>query len=206
MRLVEQGGRSEEHFTEGEPDLEAPEELALGELDEDALLEEDLDNEDVAEEDVDEVVLALTLEDLVHSDDNEEYATPEDAKSRAFDEIGLPHRPETTSVGSVPGLADVEDLQDERDDLEVADLEDLDESLDRILADRLAGDAQSLNEQDEDELPTTSPPFPPPQTKKTTPKTSSCREGEFVCRSCFLVRSRAQLADPAGGICRDCSA
>ena len=28
--------------------------------------------------------------------------------------------------------------------------------------------------------------------------------GEFVCRSCFLVKSESQLADPARMLCRDC--
>ena len=27
---------------------------------------------------------------------------------------------------------------------------------------------------------------------------------EFVCRSCFLVKRRCQLADPVRGLCRDC--
>lgn len=31
------------------------------------------------------------------------------------------------------------------------------------------------------------------------------REGEFTCRSCFLVKKRAQLADPEGLICLDCA-
>jgi hypothetical protein len=32
------------------------------------------------------------------------------------------------------------------------------------------------------------------------------RAAEFVCRSCFLVRTRAQLVDEAALVCRDCSA
>ena len=28
--------------------------------------------------------------------------------------------------------------------------------------------------------------------------------GEFVCRSCFLVKSESQLADPTRMLCRDC--
>jgi hypothetical protein len=28
--------------------------------------------------------------------------------------------------------------------------------------------------------------------------------GEFVCRSCFLVKSRTQLADKKHLLCRDC--
>ncbi len=29
-------------------------------------------------------------------------------------------------------------------------------------------------------------------------------EGEFVCKSCFLVKQRTQLADPRRKLCRDC--
>lgn len=28
---------------------------------------------------------------------------------------------------------------------------------------------------------------------------------EFVCRSCFLIKNRNQLADPARSICKDCA-
>jgi hypothetical protein len=31
------------------------------------------------------------------------------------------------------------------------------------------------------------------------------REGEFVCRSCFLVKRTAQLANRKKMICRDCA-
>jgi hypothetical protein len=207
MRLVGQSEKAEEHFTEGEPDLEAPEELALGELDEDTLLEEDLDNDDLAEEDVEEDVLELTLEDLVHSEDGETDATADIVESTALDEIGiLPRSSDLASVGDgVPGLTDAEDLEEEQDDLEVADLEDLDESLDRILAERLAGDAPSTDAQDEDELQIAVPPLTPAPAQQEQPKKPGYRKGEFVCRSCFLVRSHAQLADPSGQVCRDCS-
>jgi hypothetical protein len=30
------------------------------------------------------------------------------------------------------------------------------------------------------------------------------RKDEFTCSSCFLVFSKAALADPAAGVCRDC--
>jgi hypothetical protein len=73
MRLAERRREPDEaHFTEGEPDLEAPEEFAIAELDEEMILEEELDNEDVLEQDVDEDTLEVTLEDLVHSDDGED--------------------------------------------------------------------------------------------------------------------------------------
>jgi len=70
MYVVERD-RPEQHFSEGEPDLEPPEELAIGELDDESMLEEELDNEDLLEEDVDDDLLTVTLEDLIHVGDDE---------------------------------------------------------------------------------------------------------------------------------------
>src|ERR1700680_343250 len=73
MRTAERHHELDEaHFTEGELDLEPPEELAIGELDDEAILEEELDNEDLLEEDVDEDILAASLEDLVHGGDEDD--------------------------------------------------------------------------------------------------------------------------------------
>src|SRR5580693_1066886 len=70
MRLAEKNRvPPEAHFTEGELDLEPPEEMAIGELDDEAILEEELDNEDLLEEDVDEDTLEASLDVLVHGDD-----------------------------------------------------------------------------------------------------------------------------------------
>jgi hypothetical protein len=120
MRLMENEGAPEEHFTEGEPDLEPPEEMALGELDEEQLIGEELDNEDISEEDVDEDTLEVTLEYLVHQGDPDSSQVP------------------ARRHGALRGHEDPED-------------------------------------------------------------------DEFVCRSCFLVRKRSQLADAGGLVCRECS-
>ena len=32
------------------------------------------------------------------------------------------------------------------------------------------------------------------------------RDDEFVCRSCYLVKNRSQLVDPARQVCLDCAA
>jgi hypothetical protein len=59
----------EQHFSDGEPDLEPPEELCLEELDEDTLLEDDLDGDLVAEDDVEESRIQETLEAMTHAED-----------------------------------------------------------------------------------------------------------------------------------------
>lgn len=115
MRVIERS-EPEQNFSEGEPDLEAPEELATHELDDRAVLEEDLDNEDVSEEDVDEDVLTDTLESLVHPDGDEDEEDEE---------------PET--------VAHLLEPQPEVDvDDEDFDLDDVEESLDAILRARTA--------------------------------------------------------------------
>ena len=232
MRLVEFNHSPEDHFTEGELDLEAPEEQAISELDYDAMLEEDLDNEDLAEEDVDEATLEVTLEDLVHSDGAEgALQTIRGGLFAVAPELEISLRPPEPGYvdghGSRPpgytagrhelqdlddGVGDGGDLQDldDLDDLEVADLEDLEESLDHILAERLAGDQEAPVEEYEDDTEVASAHdgrqllvlHPAGQTAS---ETLGCREDEFLCRSCFLVRKRAQLADVSGSICRDCS-
>lgn len=169
---VVQEEQKEQLFFEGEPDLEPPEELAVGELDDEAMLEEDLDNEDVLEQDVDDDLLADTLEDLVHVADD-----------LGNEEASAPRRSPADS-------AEVEDDADEDlEILEVDDLEDLEESLDHLLEERLGNEETAGPE--EEELIVAGPP-------------SICREDEFVCRGCFLVRLRCQLADPVLMVCGDC--
>lgn len=69
MRLIERLDHGP-HFTDGEPDLEPPEELCVAELDVDAALEEDLDCELLGEDEVEEQLLQDTLDDLVHAADD----------------------------------------------------------------------------------------------------------------------------------------
>jgi len=67
VRVIErQGHREDAHFTEGEPDLEPPEELAVAEVDEETLLEEDLDCRADLEDEVDVEILENSLDHLVH--------------------------------------------------------------------------------------------------------------------------------------------
>ena len=186
MRLVEVGG--EQQFFEGEPDLEAPEELAVGEIDDEAILEEELDNEDVAEEDVDDELLAWTLEDRVHLDDGEDddrHGGRPTAEAAADDEEDL----DDDFVGS----------------LEVEDLEDLEESLDRLLELRFAADGDRHlgpgHEPDDGD----GAGLPMSLGVGGNGSTVACSPDEFVCPACFLVRHRSQRADGHAPVCRDCA-
>ena len=120
MRLAERHREPDEaHFTEGELDLEPPEELAVGELDDDAILEEELDNEDVLEQDVDEDTLEVTLEDLVHGDDGGTTTRSPSTWARSWRRPGARSEPEEEAE---------EDVGDD----------DLEESLDLVLLERMA--------------------------------------------------------------------
>jgi hypothetical protein len=111
MRLAERHRVPvEDHFTEGELDLEPPEELAIGELDEEAILEEELDNEDLLEQDVDEDTLEASLEDLVHAGDEADGPVGDD------DELGDEDLEESLDLVLLDRLALLDDGEDADDD------------------------------------------------------------------------------------------
>ena len=178
--------REEEHFSEGEPDLEAPEELAVLELDDETQLEEDLDSRADLEDEVDEDILEDSLEHLVHDADGTPASGGPDADGDDDDALVNEGPPPNRVV--IDLLADDVDLEDE----EIEDLEDREESLDRILRQKLAGDEDGTTEGDG-----------PVEVRRADGHVGH-GSGEFVCRSCFLVRSRSLLVDGSGWRCRDC--
>jgi hypothetical protein len=200
MRLAESHHEPlEAHFTEGELDLEPPEEMAIAELDDEAILEEELDNEDLLEEDVDEDTLEASLDVLVHGDD--EGDDGEGGGGGADDPFV------TLGAVAAPGPApdDSEGSEDLDDELGT---EDREESLDLVLLDRLAlVDDGAAEDDDEDTLRAltrrllVSPQIDTVDLVEVAPR----RSDEFVCRSCFLVRKRVQLVDAVTMACHDCS-
>jgi hypothetical protein len=58
----------DEPFVNGEPDQRPPEVGAIGELDDETILEQDLDNDDLSEDDVDVDLLEESIEELELSD------------------------------------------------------------------------------------------------------------------------------------------
>ena len=189
MRLAERHSEPvEAHFTEGELDLAPPEELAIGELDDEAILEEELDNEDLLEQDVDEDVLEASLEDRVHGDDD----------LQDDDELAVAPDPLFSADGARSGAQDdaVDDFGDE----------DLEESLDLVLLDRLALLDDGEGNDDDDEAVAAHSVLLQVQTDAIDlVDVAPCRSDEFVCRSCFLVRKRVQLVDASTMVCHDCS-
>jgi Domain of unknown function (DUF4193) len=192
MRLAEKHRAPlEAHFTEGELDLEPPEEMAIGELDDEAILEEELDNEDLLEQDVDEDTLEASLEVLVHGADDDD----DDDDDGTVDGVYV-----------ATGLAAVGDADSEDPD-EGFGTEDHEESLDLVLLDRLALVDDGATDAEDDDVPSVMQSLllqlqtDTADLVEVTPR----RADEFVCPSCFLVRKRVQLVDSATMACHDCS-
>jgi hypothetical protein len=146
--------------------------------DEPTLDEEDID-EDVLEED-------FVEEDEVLDDDLVEEIDPE-----IIDVVAVP------GVLVVPAETPAEDEEDDVVDLdEELHPDDVEEALDVVLRERTV--AQGLEEEDEED-------DEPDERGETGTKIVPRRENEFLCKSCFLVLPRHQLADEKRMICRDCA-
>jgi hypothetical protein len=98
---------------------------------------------------------------------------------------------------------DVDDAEDEED--EALDLEeelhpdDVEEPLDVLLLERTSSGLLDEDEYDEEEDDAESDERADPGSR-IPPK----RPGEFVCRSCFLVKHPSQLANAELVLCADC--
>jgi hypothetical protein len=157
-------------------EVEGPDELIEGDLDE--LVDDDLIAEDglaIADDDDDAVVADV--------DDVDEV-----------DEVEVVDIPEVEAkVAAKPAAAAGEETEDE--DEEEPDDEDVEASLDTILKERLV-----VEEVEDDE----DTPEPEDRTGDGTERVLPKQPGEFVCRSCFLVKHPNQLADRKKMLCRDC--
>lgn len=77
--------------------------------------------------------------------------------------------------------------------------DDVEEGLDIVLRERTASfqvdaDEAEIDDEEEDEE----------ERGETDGRIRPKRPGEFVCRSCFLVKHPSQLADKEQSLCRDC--
>ena len=139
------------------------------------------------EEDIDEDVLE---EDFVEEDD----VLDDDLVDVIDDEV--------IDVVAVPGVlvAPPEPVEEEEED-DVVDLDeelhpdDVEEALDVVLRERTVAAGLEEEEDEEDE---------PGDRGEAGTKIVPRRENEFLCKSCFLVLPRHQLADEKRMICRDC--
>ncbi len=90
--------------------------------------------------------------------------------------------------------------EDEEDDVVDLDEElhpdDVEEALDVVLRERTVAQGLEEEEEEDDE---------PDDRGEPRTKIVPRRENEFLCKSCFLVLPRHQLADEKRMICRDCA-
>jgi hypothetical protein len=170
-------------FTDPSPREKAPE-MSDDDFEDEPTLEEDDIDEDVLEEDFvedDDVV----VDDVIDDD--------------LVDVIDA----EIIDVVAVPGVlvAPAEPAEEEEED-DVVDLDeelhpdDVEEALDVVLRERTVAAGLEEDEDDDDE---------PDDRGEAGTKIVPRRENEFLCRSCFLVLPRHQLADEKRMICRDCA-
>jgi hypothetical protein len=157
-------------------EVEGPDELIEGDLDE--LVDDDLIAEDG---------LALPDDD----DDDVDVVVVDDEVDDVVDVVvETPDVPEAgAKVATKAGEESEEDDEEEPDD------EDVEASLDTILKERLV-----VEEVEDDE----DTPEPEDRTGDGVERVLPKQPGEFVCRSCFLVKHPNQLADRKKMLCRDC--
>lgn len=148
----------------------------------DELVEEDLD--ELAEDD------DLIAEDdaLVADEDDEAALVADEAEEEdADEEVAVPEAGAKTPVKA--GEESEEEEEEEPED------EDVEASLDTILKERLV--VEEIEDEDET-------PEPEDRSGDGVERVLPKQPGEFVCRSCFLVKHPNQLADKKKMLCRDC--
>jgi Domain of unknown function (DUF4193) len=151
----------------------------------DELEEGDLDSLDVdAEEDLADEDLVVDVDD----DDDDDLATADLDVDEDDESDGELLTPEPAAVVERTGEETEDEEEEEPED------EDVEASLDVILKERLVVE----DEPEDDELADVDDRSEP--TERVLPK----QPGEFVCRSCFLVKHPSQLADAKNMYCRDC--
>jgi hypothetical protein len=151
-------------------EVEGPEELIEGDLDELADDDDDLIADDA---------LAIADDD----DDDADVAV-------VVDEVLVPEV--TAKTATKPAAAGEESDEEEEEE---PDDEDVEASLDTILKERLV-----VEEVEDDE----ETPEPEDRSGDGVERVLPKQPGEFVCRSCFLVKHPNQLADRKKMLCRDC--
>ena len=130
----------------------------------------------------------LRTPDLLDDDDEElgEVALVDDLDDDDDEVVG------TTGVLEVE-IVPIETEDEDDDDL---DDDDIEASLDVILKERLV--VVDDEEDEEEEAPDAE------ERGEGSLRVLPKQPGEFVCRSCFLVKSQTQLADKKRLLCRDC--
>jgi hypothetical protein len=120
-------------------------------------------------------------------------AEPETAEQAALTAMHLTEEAEPEEEDELEGEALEPEAETE------AEAEDVEASLDEILRERLEGVGEEEGEEEEGEMIE-----PAGRVGLSEAEVVPCTAEEFVCRSCFLIKPRSQLADPQRLICTDC--
>ena len=146
----------------------------------DELIEGDLD-ELVDDELIADDALALPDDD----EDADVVVVEDEAEVVEIPEVGAKAAAKPPAAGE----------ESDEDDEEEPDDEDVEASLDTILKERLVVEEVA----DDEDMPE-----PEDRTADGVERVLPKQPGEFVCRSCFLVKHPNQLADRKKMLCRDC--
>lgn len=141
--------------------------------------------DELIEGDLDE----LADDDDLIADDALVLADDDDADAVVIDDVVEALPVVEAKVATKTGEESDEEEEEEPDD------EDVEASLDTILKERLV-----VEEVEEDEEAPETEDRTGDGVERVLPK----QPGEFVCRSCFLVKHPNQLADRKKMLCRDC--
>ena len=139
-------------------------------------------------------------EDIDAELDEDEFGSDMDVEDVDVDEDVLVDDSDDVAGLETEGEAEAEDEEDEVVDIgEELHPDDVEEPLDVLLLERTSSgllDEEEYDEEDDDgEADDRADP-----SSRIPPK----RPGEFVCRSCFLVKHPSQLADAERMLCSDC--
>jgi hypothetical protein len=151
----------------------------------------------VDEDDLAELSDEAVLEEGPGDDLDDDDVVDDDVVDDVLDEDVIVELPEGELPVIVPLPAEPDEAGAEDDDDDEED-DDVEASLDVILKERLVVADDEDEDEDEEEAPDAEDRAD--GTLRVLPK----QPGEFVCQSCFLVKSETQLADGGRMLCRDC--
>jgi len=149
-------------------------------------------------DDIDEVEAPDELEedlDELAEDDDEELISDDIEEDGDDAEVIDVVTEEDVPAGTAKAVAKAAGEETDDEEEEEPDDEDVEASLDTILKERLV-----VEEVEDDE----EAPEPEDRTADGVERVLPKQPGEFVCRSCFLVKHGNQLADKKKMLCRDC--
>jgi Domain of unknown function (DUF4193) len=165
-------------------------------------VDDDLEDDDDEGEDLDEDQLAAELDDADLDPEDLDEDDLDDSLDADFDEDE-----DDADEDDSDSDSDADEDEEEEDEADASDEEDEDgpSSLDQLLEKRSALRSGTDDSDDDDEiLALADDTLAPAKGGVKAPVIPLRDREEFVCRSCFLVKRRSQLADPEKQLCRDC--